>query len=424
MNLFADGSGWLGGWLGGWLQKSGMPAEVSAELVQAGVCVLGLALAVAAYKGVLLVIARAAVRMAARTKTKWDDAVIETQLLHRLAHFAPLIVINAFGGMFFVPGSEGFAVVKGFAHLYLIVVSVGVAISVLDFLCHGVLQTRWGAEFPVKGLAQAFKLAALLVAAIQALSVLLGKSPAYLLSGIGALTAILMLVFKDAILGLTAGIMLSANRMVCIGDWIEMPSAGADGSVVDVSLTTVKVQNWDLTITSIPAYSLVSSSFKNWRGMSEAGGRRIKRAVFIDMQTVRFADEGMLARWRKIGLLRPYLTDKLAEIERSNKTGGLDPAVLGNGRRLTNLGTFRAYCVAYLRRHAQIHQGMTLIVRQLAPTEHGMPLEIYAFTNDTDWVRYEGIQSDIFDHLLSVIGEFGLAVYQRSSDAETRPARF
>ena len=406
-------------WLAGWL-----PTDIWTELlVKTGLYLLGLVLAAAVYKGMLLIIEKTMVKLASRTKAKWDDAVVNTRILHRLAHFAPIIMLNALGGALFAQGSTAFMVTKVFVHLYLIIVSTGVIIAVLDLLCNSALKTRWGTEFPAKGVAQAVKLVVILVALILTLSLLLNKSPAYLLSGLGALTAILMLVFKDAILGFTAGIMLAANRMVCIGDWIEMESADADGFVIDVSLTTVKVQNWDKTITSIPAYDLVSKAFRNWRGMFDSGGRRIKRAVCIDMQTVRFADEAMLARWRKIKLLRPYLTKKLAEIEQSNSREGQDLAVLGNGRRLTNLGTFRAYCVAYLKHHPDIHQGMLMIVRQLAPTAQGIPLEIYSFTSNTAWVRYEDIQSDIFDHLFAVIGEFGLAVYQRSSDASTRPQK-
>ena len=405
-------------WLNGWL-----PTEAWTELlVKTGTYLLGLVVAVAVYKGVLLIIENVVIKLASRTRATWGDALVKTRILHRLAHFAPIVVLNALGSALFAQGTTEFMVAKVFVHLYLIVVSTGAIIAVLDLLCHSALQTRWGTEFPAKGLAQAAKLVVILVALILTMSILLNKSPTYLLSGLGALTAILMLVFKDAILGFTAGIMLSANRMVCIGDWIEMPSADADGFVIDVSLTTVKVQNWDKTITSIPAYDLVSKAFRNWRGMFDSGGRRIKRAMCIDMQTVRFADEAMLARWRKIELLRPYLTKKMAEIEQSNIREGLDPAVLGKGRRLTNLGTFRAYCVAYLNHHPDIHQGMLMIVRQLAPTAEGIPLEIYSFTSNTAWVRYEDIQSDIFDHLLAVIDEFGLAVYQRSSDASTRPS--
>jgi miniconductance mechanosensitive channel len=254
------------------------------------------------------------------------------------------------------------------------------------------------------------------------LATVLDKSPVYLLSGVGALTAVLLLVFKDAILGFVAGIMISVNEMVRIGDWIEVPKAGADGDVIDVSLTTVKVQNWDKTITTIPTYDLISGSFKNWRGMSDSGGRRIKRAIQIDMRSVRFADEALMAHWQKIDLLRTYLAEKQREIDMDNGRRGTDLAILGNGRRITNLGTFRAYCIAYLKAHPKIHQDMTFLVRQLAPTEHGLPLEIYVFTNDIRWPAYESIQADIFDHLLAVIGEFQLGVFQQPSGNDVQVA--
>ncbi len=210
--------------------------------------------------------------------------------------------------------------------------------------------------------------------------------------------------------------------MVTVGDWVEMPARGADGDVVDVSLTTVKVQNWDKTITTIPTYALISDSFKNWRGMSEIGGRRIKRALNIDMRTIQFADEALLERFRHIRLLRPYLDAKLEEIQKHNADVGDDLAELINGRRLTNIGTFRAYCAAYLRNHPKIRQDLTLMVRQLAPAEHGLPIEIYVFSNDIVWANYEGIQADIFDHFLSVLPEFNLSAYQAPSGADLEKA--
>jgi miniconductance mechanosensitive channel len=359
-------------------------------------------------------------RLVAKSSVKWDDTVIETGLFARLAHLAPAIIIGGLGRAVFSGNPAVLATLKVCVALYFIVIVVGVIFSFLDTLYLVTQRGNFLSGLPIKGIVQAFKLVIFLIAAILVISVLFGKSPLVILSGLGALAAVLMLVFKDTIMGFTAGIMLSANQMVRVGDWIEMPSAGADGDVTDVSLTTVKVQNWDKTITTIPAYNLISGSFKNWRGMSESGGRRIKRSIHIDMQTVRFANETMLARWQKIDLIRPYLDAKLQEIAEDNKKLGADTSILGNGRRLTNLGTFRAYCLAYLQSHPKIHQQMTMIVRQLEPNEFGIPLELYTFTNDIGWVPYEGIQSDIFDHLLSVIGEFGLAVYQRPSSADNR----
>ncbi|MEN8725583.1 MAG: mechanosensitive ion channel domain-containing protein, partial [Lentimonas sp.] len=295
--------------------------------------------------------------------------------------------------------------------------------GVLNFICAAWEGGPIGKRYPAKSFTQAAKLVINLIGMIFILSVVLGKSPLVFFSGLGAVTAILLLIFKDAILGLVAGFQLSVNNMVMVGDWIEMPGRGADGEVTDVSLTTVKVQNWDKTITTIPTYSLISDSFKNWRGMSEAGGRRIKRSLHIDMRTIQFADEQLLERFKRIRLLRPYLEQKLEDIQEYNSNVENDLAELINGRRLTNVGTFRAYCVAYLRNHPKIHQkGMTLLVRQLAPNEKGLPIEFYCFSNDTAWVNFEDIQGDLFDHLLSIIPEFGLSTYQAPSGADLEKA--
>lgn len=262
-------------------------------------------------------------------------------------------------------------------------------------------------------------MAAILIG-IMIVSLLMGKSPLLLLSGLGAMTAVLMLVFKDPILGLVAGIQLSANDMLKIGDWLEMPKYGADGAVTDIGLTTVKVRNWDNTVTTIPTYALISDSFKNWRSMSESGGRRIKRSLNIDTGSVHFLSEEEQRRLQRNSLLHSYLNVKTQELSQHNQEIAVDLASPLNGRRLTNLGTLRAYLEAYLRAHPRIHQNMTLMVRQLAPTPEGLPLEIYAFTNTTVWAEYESIQADIFDHILAVIDEFGLRVHQTPTGNDLR----
>lgn len=281
-------------------------------------------------------------------------------------------------------------------------------------------RTEKGRKLPLRGIFQGIKLAASILALIFAVSLLIGKSPVILLSGLGAMTAVLMLVFKDPIMGLVAGIQLSANNMLTVGDWLEMPKYGADGDVIDISLTTVKVRNWDRTITTIPTYALISDSFKNWRGMVETGGRRIMRSVFIDATSVHFLNETEIARLRKAQLLTVYMEEKLREIEQHNRERQVDPASPVNGRRLTNLGTFRAYLTHYLKAHPRIHPGLIQMVRQLAPGPNGIPLEIYAFTNTTAWVEYEGIQADIFDHIFAVLPEFGLRVYQNPTGHDMR----
>lgn len=366
------------------------------------------------------VLLRAVTGVIRRTTVTWDDALVESGFFSRISHIAPALVINFFGDDVLGREPEILKAVNVFVNVYLIIIVISVLMALFNALETLFNRSALGAKVPVKGFVQALKLVAVLVGFIFVLSQLLGRSPVYFLSGLGALTAVLLLVFKDALLGFVAGIQISTNQLVRVGDWIEMPKAGADGDVIDVALTTVKVRNWDKTITTIPAYALISESFKNWRGMQETGGRRIKRAIHIDMSTVAFADEDQLARWQKIRLLKPYLDEKLREIAEENTRRGEDLGVLGNGRRLTNLGTFRAYCVAYLKANPRIHQDMTFLVRQLQPTEHGLPLEIYVFTNDIRWAIYEGIQADIFDHLLSVVGEFGLAVFQQPAGRDFR----
>jgi miniconductance mechanosensitive channel len=246
-------------------------------------------------------------------------------------------------------------------------------------------------------------------------AVLIGKSPALLLSGIGALTAVLMLIFKDTILSLVASLQISSNDLFKIGDWIEVPQFGADGDVVDIALHAVKIQNWDKTISIIPTHKLIDSAFRNWRGMSESGGRRIKRSLYIDMNSIHLCTEEMLDKFMRFEILTEYINGKIKEVTDHNESNKINTAELINGRRLTNVGTFRAYIEAYLQNNSKIHPEMTFLIRQLEPTSRGLPIQIYVFTNDTDWVRYEGIQADIFDHLLAIIPEFGLKVFQSPS---------
>lgn len=227
-----------------------------------------------------------------------------------------------------------------------------------------------------------------------------------------------MLVFKDVILGFVAGIQLTANRLVAQGDWIEMPRYGADGSIVEVTLTTVKVQNWDKTITTVPTYALISQSFKNWSGMEKSGGRRIKRALHIDMNSIRFCSEEMIQRFSRIQYIAAYVETKRAELADHNQSSSVDDSSLANGRRMTNIGTFRAYIEAYLSNHPMVSQEMTFLVRQLAPGEHGLPIEIYVFCTDVRWAPYEAIQADIFDHILAVLPEFDLRVFQSLSGGD------
>ena len=352
------------------------------------------------------------VGLAGRTETNWDDVLTERRVFHRLARIAPALVVYFFAPAVLGADSSATRLVTAGCLLYSVVVVVSVLDGLLNATVDIVRAFPVGRRLPLTSFAQVAKLVLYGVAFIVALSVIIGESPALLFSGLGVMTTVLMLVFKDPILGFVAGIQLSANQMVTRGDWIEMPKYGADGDVLEVALTTVKVQNFDKTITTVPTYALISESFKNWRGMSESGGRRIKRAINIDMSSIRFCDDAMLERLSRIHYMADYLEEKRREIETWNAGHAGEPATSLHPRRLTNIGTFRAYIVAYLRHHPKIHPQLTFLVRQLAPTMHGLPLEIYVFSTDQNWINYEGIQSDIFDHLLAVVPEFDLRVYQ------------
>ncbi len=355
-----------------------------------------------------------------KVRTSWDDVLYEKKVFNRLAHIVPALIVFILTPLAFPESPVLSVVLRNGAFIYMILITILVLYSFLDSVYEIYNTYDISRQIPVKGFVQALKIVAVIVAFIFILSALTNKTPVFFLSGLGALTAVTMLVFKDAILGFVAGIQLSANNMVRPGDWIEMPQFGADGDVIDVSLTTVKVQNWDKTISSIPSYALISQSFKNWRGMQESGGRRIKRALHIDMTSVKFCDDEMIERFSAIQLVKDYLDSKKEEIAGWNREMQVDESNLVNGRRLTNLGTFRAYVEAYLHSHPKIHDNMTFLVRQLRPTDHGLPLEIYVFSNDQVWANYEAIQSDIFDHLLAVLPHFDLRVFQNPTGSDFR----
>ena len=361
------------------------------------------------------VLLRSIKRRANKTQTFWSLALTEHKLLKYLALVFQGLVLLAQARLWLPKDSEILSLISTLANLWILFYSVLSIFSLLNFVESIFKSGGQKHNLPVRGMLQSVKLIAALTAIIFAISLLIGESPLILLSGLGAMTAVFLLVFKDVLLGFVAGIQLSANDMLALGDWLEMPKYNADGEVIDISLTTVKVRNWDNTITTIPAYSLIADSFKNWRGMSESGGRRIKRAVLIDATSVQFLQPEDIVRLRRTALLSDYIEQKITEIEAENQQSGLDLSSPVNGRRLTNLGTFRAYLTVYLRQHKSIHTTMTQLVRQLAPEPNGIPLEIYAFANDTGWANYEAIQGDIFDHIFAILPEFGLRVYQSPS---------
>ena len=366
------------------------------------------------------VVLRAFEKRASTSSRLWLQIITQNKLFHRLAFTLQGIIVNIQATLWLQKGSEAADILVTCAQLWIMMYALLSLFSLLDVILNLSQKLPAASQLPLKGIFQGIKLIAAILVGILMISLLIGQSPAILISGLGAMAAVLMLVFKDPILGLVAGIQLSANDMLKLGDWLEMPKYGADGAVTDIGLTTVKVRNWDNTVTTIPTYALISDSFKNWRSMSESGGRRIKRSLNIDTGSVHFLSEEEQRRLQRNPLLHSYLNVKTQELSQHNQEIAVDLASPLNGRRLTNLGTLRAYLEAYLRAHPRIHQNMTLMVRQLAPTPEGLPLEIYAFTNTTVWAEYESIQADIFDHILAVIDEFGLRVHQTPTGNDLR----
>jgi miniconductance mechanosensitive channel len=347
-----------------------------------------------------------------RTETILDDILLERNVLSKLSHLAPAAVLYVMMPLALEGYDRLIAFTVNSIFIYMIIIGVLVINSFLNALLDIYRTLAIAKEIPIKSFIQVVKVAIYFIVGIFIFSIVFDKTPLYFFSGLGALTAVLLLIFKDAILGFVAGIQLAANKMVAHGDWIEMPKYGADGDVLEVALTTVKVQNWDKTITTIPTYALISESFKNWRGMQQSGGRRIKRAVYIDINTIRFCTDEMIERFSKIRYIADYMEKKKKELAEHNTAQGVEDAPPTNRRQLTNVGTFRAYVISYLKNHPMINQDMTFLIRQLAPGEHGLPIEIYVFCKDKVWAHYEAIQSDIFDHILAVVPEFDLKVFQ------------
>ena len=360
------------------------------------------------------VLLRSTTLLVRASSTRMDDVLLDRGVLNRAALLLPVLVF--YYGADGLPGSrETVLQVVNAALLMAVLLVAGAAIGALQ---EAMADYDALTEVPIKSYAQIVKIALYVIGGLMTVAVLTGRSPWVLLSGVGAVMAVIILVFRDTLLSLMASFTIASNRLVKVGDWIEVPTFGADGDVIEIALHTVKVQNWDKTITTIPTHKLVDVSFKNWRGMQDSGGRRIKRAIHIDMNSIRFCDAEMLRRYERFELIRDYLAVRRKEVERFNADSRVDASELVNGRHLTNVGTFRAYVAAYLRSHPLIRQDMTFLIRQLAPSGQGLPLEIYVFTNTTVWAEYEGIQSDIFDHLLAVVPRFGLRVFQEPAGSD------
>lgn len=352
-------------------------------------------------------------RIAKKTKFTWDDVIVEKRVFHKLAYLVPAIIIHAL-----IP-----ATIKGY-DVWINVLQTGLKIYIIIIILMVIsaflnaLNDIYHQEFefakskPIKGYIQIINIIAYVVGIILIFSIVINRNPITLFAGLGAISAVLLLVFKDSILGFIASIQLSANDMVRIGDWIAMPKYGADGTVLDINLTNVKVQNWDKTISTIPTYALISDSVQNWRGMEESGGRRIKRSINLNMNSVKFCSEEMLARFKKIHAIKEYVIKTQEALDAHNQKNNIDNSILVNGRRQTNIGIFRAYLEAFLRNNPHINHEMTFMVRQLPPSEKGIPIEIYVFSKVQEWIKYEQIQGDIFDHILAVIPQFDLMVFQ------------
>ena len=399
------------------LLELGLTTGMVESLVRGGLILLVLLLSWVVHRVSQGPINRAIVKFAHYTIQQWDDILVEKHIVKRILYFIPLILLYVLSspiltGTSLLPLSQTLI-----SFLFLIA-----GMMFLDAMLNALLtiygKSSIAKEISITPFVQVLKLGLYFVTGILVLSLLLQKTPLYFLSGLGALTAVLMFVFKDVLMGFIAGIQLIANKMVAPKDWIEMPKYGADGDVLEITLTTVKVQNFDNTITTIPTYALINESFKNWRNMNLSGGRRIKRYVNIDLGSIKFCSSEMLERLKRIQLINQYIQNRQEEILVYNKKHQVDESTLVNGRRLTNIGIFRSYVEAYLRQHPVINKDMTFLIRQLSPSENGLPIEIYVFCKDTNWTAYEAIQADIFDHILAVVPEFDLRVFQEPSGSD------
>ncbi len=340
------------------------------------------------------------IRLLRKTNTQIDDVLIEKGFFNRLSYVVPFVVFYYFK-----------VIPNQYESALLAVIILCALNSLISAIGEIYFRSKYASRVNIKSYIQILKLIVNLLGIIVVIAFLLNKSPLYLLSGLGALTAVLMLIFKDTILSLVSSVQITSNNLFKIGDWVEAPQFGADGDVIDIALHTIKIQNWDKTISIIPTHKLIDSSFKNWKGMSESGGRRIKRSIYLDLNSIKFCDIEMIEKFKKIDILSDYIDTKISDIGKHNESKDVEKSNL-NGRVLTNVGTYRAYIQNYLRSSSNIHQGMTFLVRQLSPGKNGLPLEVYVFSNSTDWIEYESIQSDIFDHLIASVGEFDLTLFQ------------
>lgn len=357
-----------------------------------------------------------------RTKNQWDDVLIEYKLFHKVAYIVPVVLLRMLAPAVFAEFPLLLPLVFKVSDVLMVTVIVSVIVACIRGLEFFLVSSPAFKDKPLASYFQLMRIIIYIAAGILILSILLGRSPIYFLSAFGAMTAIILLIFKDTILGLVASVQISANDMVRVGDWVEMPKFNADGDVIAINLNTVKIRNWDKTITTVPTYYFITDSFKNWRGMQESGGRRIKRAIYINLHSIKFVDREMREKFERFDIIKDFVVKRQQEIDQYNAEFDVNTSELINGRRMTNIGVFRRYAEAYLRNHRQIRKDMTLLVRHLPPQEQGVPVEIYCFTATTAWAEYESIQADIFDHLLAAAAHFDLEVFQKPSGYYYSPA--
>lgn len=372
---------------------------------------LAITLSISFFSYVLMryVVLKAISRLFEKTSTKLDDILIETGFLNRISYIVPLIILynlfNSFIGSYLIINRLLLSLIA-----IVIILSFNSLLNVFNDIYN---RSKYSNNINLKSYFQILRLIINLLSIIIVISIISGQSPLYLLSGLGALTAVLMLIFKDTILSFVSSIQINSNDLFKIGDWVEAPQFGADGDVIDIALHTIKIQNWDKTISIIPTHKLIDSSFKNWRGMSDSGGRRIKRSINIDMNSIKFCNDELINNFKSITIISEYIDRKLSNLKEHNESVNKESII--NGRALTNVGTYRAYIKAYLSNNKDIHKDMTFLVRQLSPTSNGLPIQIYVFSKNTNWIDYEEIQSDIFDHLISALHQFDLKIYQQPS---------
>ncbi|MGM0497961.1 MAG: mechanosensitive ion channel family protein [Bacteroidota bacterium] len=366
-------------------------------------------------KRVLLVTIKKVIR---KSKSRWDDMLLRRRVIHRISHIAPALVVYYFIQIGLSDFPQTMALLETGVVIYMIFI-IMLTLDAFFSALHDIYDTLpISKERPIKGYIQVAKILLYFIGGILIISKLIGKDPTAIFASLGALAAVLILVFRDTILGFVSSIQLSANQMVKPGDWISMPSREADGIVQEITVNTVKVRNWDKTISTIPTWALIHESFQNWKGMTEMQGRRISRSVFIDIKSIKFCDEQMLERFKRFRLIRDYINDKQNEIDEFNIAHGIDNDDTVGRRRLTNVGVFRKYIESYLNKLEKIHDDnppYIVMVRHLQPTERGLPIQVYCFSKEYSWKPYEQVQADIFDHIFAVIPEFDLRVFQNPS---------